>query len=256
MLDTMAAVAGPPSRLPGDDGSQAFAEAWLSTWITATEGALSDLPPAVAEDPDLANGRLLLELDQRGDALAALERVFDRYRDDPRALYPLSLEFQRLGTHRLSLLAAARLLVLSQIKLVEDGPAFIQRLAYPRPFDDLIVREAQANGIDPLVYFSLIRQESLFEEGARSSAAAQGLAQIVPDTGRWVAEQVGHPEYTNDMIYRPVVNLRFGAYYLDWARDYLDGNLVSGLVGYNAGPGNADAWRQASGPTTRSSSKC
>ena len=41
---------------------------------------------------------------------------------------------------------------------MEDGPIFIQRLAYPRPFNDLIVSEAQANGIDPLVYFSLIRQ--------------------------------------------------------------------------------------------------
>ena len=33
-----------------------------------------------------------------------------------------------------------------------------------------------------------------------------------------------------------------------WARDYLDGNLVSALVGYNAGPGNAEAWREQAGP--------
>jgi soluble lytic murein transglycosylase len=234
--------------LPGDDGSQAFAEGWLRTWMTGTEGVeLALLPSAVAEDQNLARGRLLLEMDQRGDALVALERVYATYRDDPRALYPLSLEFARLGAYRLSLLSAARLLILSGVDLVEDGPIFLQRLAYPRPFDDLIVREARANDISPLVYFSLIRQESLFEEGARSSAAAQGLAQIVPDTGRWVAEQVGHPEYTNDMIYRPVINLRFGAYYLDWARDYLDGNLLSALAGYNAGPGNAEAWRARAG---------
>ena len=31
-------------------------------------------------------------------------------------------------------------------------------------------------------------------------------------------------------------------------RDYLDGNLISALVGYNAGPGNADYWREISGP--------
>jgi soluble lytic murein transglycosylase len=131
---------------------------------------------------------------------------------------------------------------------VEDGPIFIQRLVYPRPFNDLIVREAQANDIDPLVYFSLIRQESLFEEGAQSSAAAQGLAQIIPETGAWIAEQLGHPEYTNAIIYRPVINLRFGAYYLDWVRDYLDGNLISALAGYNAGPGNSETWRATSGP--------
>lgn len=253
-LASAAQIAGPASRLEGDDGSQAFAEQWLSTWITNTTapGAgvtnWSDLPPAVVEDQNLAKGRLLLQMDQRGDALAALERVYDRNSNDPQALYALSLEFARLGAYRLSLLSASRLLILSGVPLVEDGPIFIQRLAYPRPFNDLIVREARANDIDPLVYFSLIRQESLFEEGAQSTAAAQGLAQIIPDTGAWIAEQLGHPEYTNAIIYRPVVNLRFGAYYLDWVRDYLDGNLISALAGYNAGPGNAQTWRATSGP--------
>ena len=251
-LASMHAIVGPPSRLEGDDGSQAFAEQWLRSWITDTAVAdlpsLAELPLAVEEDQNLAKGRLLLEMDQRGDALAALERVYDHNLDNPHALYALSLEFARLGAYRLSLLSAARLLILSGVDLVEDGPIFIQRLAYPRPFNDLIVREAQANNIDPLVYFSLIRQESLFEEGAQSTAAAQGLAQIIPDTGHWIAEQLGHPEYTNDIIYRPVVNLRFGAYYLNWVRDFVDGNLISALVGYNAGPGNAKSWREQSGP--------
>ena len=57
----------------------------------------------------------------------------------------------------------------------------------------------------------------------------------------------GHPDYTNDLIYRPYINLNFGAYYLAWTRDYLDGNLVSALVGYNAGPGNSEAWRKIAG---------
>ena len=30
-------------------------------------------------------------------------------------------------------------------------------------------------------------------------------------------------------------------------RDYLDDNLVSALVGYNAGPGNSKNWREMSG---------
>ena len=35
---------------------------------------------------------------------------------------------------------------------------------------------------------------------------------------------------------------------MDWARGYLDGNLVSALAGYNAGPGNSEVWRTRSGP--------
>ena len=58
---------------------------------------------------------------------------------------------------------------------------------------------------------------------------------------------MGYPNYTNDLVYRPIVNVRFGAYYLDWVREYLDGNLISALVGYNAGPGNSKRWREMSG---------
>ncbi|MBW7882094.1 MAG: tetratricopeptide repeat protein [Caldilineaceae bacterium] len=248
MLTRMASIAGPPSRLAGDDGSQEFAEQWLADWLEIPVAGIDELPAEIAEDQNLAKGRLLLELDQRGDALTALERVYERNKDTPRALYSLSLEYARLGAYRLSILSMVRLLEFSPAGLAENAPVYFQRYAYPRPFDDLIVREARANGLDPLLYFSLIRQESLFEEGARSTAAAQGLAQIIPDTGLWIAGQLGHPEYTNDIIYRPVINLRFGAYYLGWARDFLDGNLLSALVGYNAGPGNAKAWRELAGP--------
>lgn len=247
MLTRIREVAGPTSRVSGDDGSQAFAERWLANWLGVSVDQVGALPPAIAEDRDLAKGRLLLELDQRGDALTALERVYLRNRDSAAALYPMSLEFARLGAYRLSILSAMRLMQFSPAGLVENAPAFLQRLSYPRPFNELIEREARANNFDPFIYYSLIRQESLFEEGARSTAAAQGLAQIIPDTGQWIAQRLGHPEYTNDIIYRPVINLRFGAYYLDWARGFLDGNLLSALVGYNAGPGNSQSWRNRFG---------
>jgi soluble lytic murein transglycosylase len=246
-LTTMAEIAGPPTRLTGDDGSQAFAERWLQEWLNTGDANLAALPLAVAEAPELRMARLLLDLDQRGAALVLLERLYERHRDDTRALYPLSLEFERLGTYRLSIMAMARLLQFSPAGLVENAPIFLQQRAYPRHFAELIENAARTHGLNPLLYYSLIRQESLFEEGARSSAAAQGLAQIIPDTGRWIAEQVGYPGYTNELVYRPYINVPFGAYYLDWVRDYADNNLVSALVGYNAGPGNVAYWRDISG---------
>lgn len=247
MLRHVADVAGQPTSLAGDDGSQAFAEQWLAEWLQVDTAALRTLPGEVAGDPDLAIGRILLDLDGRGDALAALERVYTRHQNDPATLYALSLEFERLQTYRLSLLAMARLLALSPAGLVENAPIFLQQRAYPLRFAELITAEAQAVDVDPLVMFSLVRQESLFEEGARSVAAAQGLAQIIPDTGHWVADRLGYPNYSNALIYKPYINIKFGAYYLDWVRDYLDGNLVSALVGYNAGPGRSEDWRAQTG---------
>ncbi len=251
LIDRMGAIAGPPSTLEDDDASQAYAETWLAGWIkdeNEGEGTpLSEPPVSIADDPDLAAARFLLDVDARGDALLAAGRLYAHNKDDPRSLYALSLLFEKMGLYRLSMISMARLLEFSPARLVEDTPIFLQKRVYPQPFADLIVREAEANGLDPLLYFSLIRQESQFEEGARSVASAQGLAQIIPDTGHWIAAQLGHPDYSNDQIYLPYVNLRFGAYYLGWARDYLDGNLISALVGYNAGPGNARNWRQRYG---------
>jgi len=246
-LNAMSTIAGPATTLDKDDGSRAFAEAWLATWLKVDPASLTSLPASVAADADLQLGNLLLELDERGEGLAVLGRLYERHKDEPQALYALSLAFEEMGAYRLSIISMSRLLEFSPAPLVEDAPIFLQQRVYPRPFGDLITQEALAHKINPLLYFSLIRQESLFEEGARSYAAAQGLAQIIPDTGQWVADRLGHPEYTNEMIYRPYINLQFGAYYLAWARDYLAGNIISALVGYNAGPGNAQAWREIVG---------
>ena len=248
LLANVKQIVGPPSRVAGDDGSQAFAEEWLRQWdafaAVANPAALTD---AIAADQDLRTGRLLLQVDDRINANDALDRLYDRYKDDPVALYPLALEFARIGAYRHSISSMARLLQFSPAGLVENAPLFLQSFVYPRYFDELITTEARAHRMDPFLYYGMIRQESLFEEGARSYAAAQGLAQIIPDTARWVADQQGHPDWSNDLIYRPYINVNFGAYYFDWVRLYLNGNEVSALVGYNAGPGNAKSWRELSG---------
>jgi soluble lytic murein transglycosylase len=115
-------------------------------------------------------------------------------------------------------------------------------------YHDLIITEAERYGLDPLFMFSVIRQESLFEGFVRSTAGAHGLMQVIPDTGAQIAADIGWPPaYEATDLYRPIVSVRFGAYYLDRNRDLLDGNLYAGLAAYNAGPGNAIAWRDLAG---------
>lgn len=267
LLSDMKLVDSPPSTLQGDDGSQQFAEAWLRSWVVqfstgsrelnndtagvsqdvaqvgsdkaaGSQNLISDqLPSHIITDTNWVQGAFLLELNFRLEALPVLERLIDDNLRDPGTLYALSLAFERIGAYRLSIMAANQLLLLSPAKHVENAPVFIQKLLYPKRFSELIEREAIQHEIDPLLYYSLIRQESLFEPGSRSVAAAQGLAQVIPDTGAWIADQVGFVNYRNELVYRPHINLWFGAYYFDWAREYLDGNQISALVGYNAGPG-------------------
>jgi soluble lytic murein transglycosylase len=237
----------PASTLTGDDGSQVFAEQWLSARINVPADQLAILPAAVRADVDLQAGELLLRLDRRGEALTHLRRLADRYNDNSQITYALALHFEELGAYGLSITAASRFLNLSQVPLIENAPIFIQRLVYPIRFQEIAEREARAQEIDPLLFYSLLRQESLFEEGARSHAAAQGLAQIIPSTGAEIAGRLNYPNYSNALIYRPHINLRFGAFYLDWVRDYVNGSLAAALAGYNAGPGNARTWQGLAG---------
>ena len=77
---------------------------------------------------------------------------------------------------------------------------------------------------------ALIWQESRFNIGARSPAAAYGLTQIIPGT----AQELGiYPEYYEN----PVLQVVGGARYLAKQLSRFNGNIVFALAAYNAGPG-------------------
>ncbi len=238
-LDLGAASSPAPPPSPSD---QEAAEAWLRSWIADPPAdSLAALPPQLAQDPLLARGQELLDLGLTRQGLDALNQLRLRYQDDPLAMYRLSLLFRDLHAYKLSIQCAERLIALSPGRLSEV-PVFIQRLAYPTYFADLIETEAAARGLDPLLLYAMIRQESLFETSATSSAAAHGLMQIIPTTGEWIASRLGWRDYRRELLYRPYVSVKFGAYYLWSALQMLEGNLTAALAGYNAGPGNAARW--------------
>ena len=248
-LGSVAAVA---PTLAGDDGSRAFAERWLAERHGAAQSVVED-------DADLVGGQQLLALGLRAEGLGLLERAYWRYRDDPMALYTLMLRFEAVGANRLSISAAYRLITaplpgedasggVSPAFRAAGTPLFLQRMAYPRRFSYLVEGEAAEFGLDPLLLYSLIFQESLFEPPARSFAGAHGLMQIIPSTGAEIALRLGYPDYSASLLNRPYVNVRFGAFYLDWVRAYAHENDVAALAGYNAGPGNARIWHERTAP--------
>jgi soluble lytic murein transglycosylase len=95
-----------------------------------------------------------------------------------------------------------------------------------------------------------MRQESLFNKFAKSSYA-QGLMQITPGTGQFIADNLGWPpNYTTDDLYRPMVSIGLGSSYLMDQRLRFNGDLATALAAYNAGPDAAAIWRDLSGPDT------
>ncbi|MFO7540560.1 MAG: transglycosylase SLT domain-containing protein [Chloroflexota bacterium] len=237
-----------PFTLPAaPDEGQAAAETWLRQQLElGSDTAVSDLSSTLRQDNRLIVGQQLWQMGLFEEAKRELEGVRQAQSGHALHSYQLALFFRDLGLYRSSILAATSLLGQTG-HTVFEAPVFIGRLLYPVYYADLIMPLAERYGFDPRLQFALVRQESLFESFARSHAAAQGLSQVIPDTGAWIANRLNWPNYRNEDLYRPYVGLEFGSYYLDQQLQNFDGHVHAALAAYNAGPGNAARWYQAAG---------
>ncbi len=223
-------------------------EEWIHAHfgLTAEAAVSSDLDPALAADPRLVRGEKLWRLGLLTAAKQELEAVREQYAFNAQLSYQLALYFRDLRLYRSSILAADAVINRARVS-VFDAPPLIGRLAYPTYFSDVILLLADQYDYDPLLQFALIRQESLYESFIASSAAPQGLIQVIPDTGRYIATRLQWDDYETEDLLRPYLNLQFGAYYLDQQLDLFDGEVAPALAAYNAGPGNAVKWHEVAG---------
>src|SRR5262249_49437036 len=149
--------------------------------------------------------------------------------------------FYRIGLYSAAINTTASLLDNAKIETT-DAPKTIAAMRFPIAYYDLVLPAAQKYKVDPLLVFSVIRQESLFQGEATSSAAAQGLMQIIPDTGAQIAQALNWPDYQPADIYKPYINVAFGVYYLRQQLDTFDGNAYAALAAYNAGTAASNEW--------------
>ncbi|MBN1316328.1 MAG: transglycosylase SLT domain-containing protein [Anaerolineales bacterium] len=236
----------PPPALRWPDFEQEEMErheaiTWLENWL---QRPVEDtLPSIILSDPRWERGRRLWELGMRGEARIELEQLRVSFVNDPAASYQLAIAFRDMGLFRSSIISAFQLIQLSDAISPLDVPPFIARLSYPVYYLDLVEPIAAEYNVDPLLIFALIRQESLFEGFATSWAYAQGLMQIIPSTGQDIANKLAWPNYSNQDLYKPYLNVKFGIFYLAEQLDLFDGKEYVALSAYNGGPGNALYWQ-------------
>lgn len=220
-------------------------EKWIISWTPAlaTTKNLAALGLTIENNLNFRRGVELRALDRSIQARAEFDIVNQTFQDDPRALYALSLYYHDNDLDSLALKTATRLYNLSPTREFEQLPKLIQQLMYPAVYGDLVLANAKEYGFDPALMFGLIRQESGFNPAATSSAFARGLTQVIGPTGQGIASQLGVRDFANSDLYRPVVSVRFGSYYLAQTLRGFNGNIFYALMGYNGGPGNAAKWR-------------
>jgi soluble lytic murein transglycosylase len=113
---------------------------------------------------------------------------------------------------------------------------------FPRPYWPDLKRFSYANGLDPYLVASLIRQESEFNPLAVSRANAVGLMQLLPVTGKNVAHQEELKHYNATQLFSPSVNLQLGTRYFRGMVDKFGGSFEHALAAYNAGSDRVEEW--------------
>jgi soluble lytic murein transglycosylase len=89
--------------------------------------------------------------------------------------------------------------------------------------------------VDKATIYSIIKIESNFRGDVCSYKGAIGLMQIMPPTGKWIADLNNIP-YSDEMLLDPDYNIKIGTFYLSYLLKRYHGDMEKVLIAYNAGP--------------------
>lgn len=185
-------------------------------------------------DPLLQRARYLSDLGL--DELAQTELDVLRPRAEPRAASALhSLILARRQQPRSSIGHIWRAFPSLGSANQASIPRAARELYYPLSYlEDIRISAEQAGLPLPLV-LGMIRQESGFDRYATSRVGAKGLMQLMPATGREVAQRLGMP-FSQNNLGNPSFNTRLGTTYFRQVLSMFDGDVELALAGYNGGP--------------------
>jgi soluble lytic murein transglycosylase len=115
-------------------------------------------------------------------------------------------------------------------------------LIFPRPYQDEVEDMSSKTNLSPSLIYSIMKQESAFNEKARSHADAMGLMQVIPRLARQLSKKFEVPFNANDDLYDPAINIQLGSYELMEQVRKQNGQLTYVAAAYNAGPNALSGW--------------
>jgi len=116
-------------------------------------------------------------------------------------------------------------------------------IRYLAPYREVLAEKARARDLEEPWVLGVVRQESRFITGAKSSAGATGLMQVMRPTAKWVAQRMRMKNFSWARLHEPDLNAALGTYYLKHVLNQFDGSPVLAAAAYNAGPTRARLWR-------------
>jgi soluble lytic murein transglycosylase len=200
----------------------------ISTVSAGERGTREDREPVERAD-------LLIDAGLREEAVGELLHA-SRSAADNGILISIAYRLKELDRYRDAILLANRL------------PAGQQPydILYPLAYWPSVKKVSAEYGIDPLLLLSVMREESRFDTGARSSAGAAGLMQLMPFTAERTADSLKLVMSGEGHLYDPETNIRLGAHHLSGLIKEF-GSVSAALAAYNAGRSRVREWLKKGG---------
>lgn len=98
------------------------------------------------------------------------------------------------------------------------------------------------NVVEPALSLAIARQESHFDTTAASPVGALGLMQVMPATGKAIADRLGLAWSPTALQQDSHYNAQIGVHYLGMLAERFDGRLEMMAAAYNAGPPRVAEW--------------
>lgn len=121
-------------------------------------------------------------------------------------------------------------------------PKAYLELLYPVGPIEIIKNHSSAFNKEPALILSVIRRESAFRQDAYSRSNAIGLMQIMPKTGRGIANDLAELWLNEKQLEDKNLNVKYGTFYLTYLANRFNNNYVYMLSAYNAGPNRTQKW--------------
>lgn len=179
---------------------------------------------------DLSRADLLLEIGMLPEAARELSAISRRKLND-NDLLAVAYRMQAAREYRQAMLLALKL---PEQKRHDD-------ILYPLAYWDEVSGISSRYTLDPLLVLSLMREESRFDEEARSPVGAMGLMQLMPETARATARRVKVRLNDTNSIYKVENNILLGTHYLSGLMKEF-GSVPASLAAYNAGESRVRKW--------------
>ncbi len=117
-------------------------------------------------------------------------------------------------------------------------------LLFPLEYKNEIEKNAKNWKIPTPLIYALIRQESVFNNRARSTSDAFGLMQIIPSTARETSRKIGVTYRGFRQLYNPSRNILLGSAHLKSLLKQYKNNFILTTAAYNAGATPVNQWKK------------